>query len=188
MNQPGLILDYASPRKRSQFRLASKSLLETQSVGNELQIREWMGDRGVALWWIVASSLMVGNLVRVTVVNRDWNGLSLFVIAAWIATLFPVIHQTWTQTLLRIGDGTMRLKMGGPFRKRAYAWSLDDVEVIQVIGTQFRENAPVLAELEILAVGTPPVRLFTDHPQADVVRVANDIERAVGRLTKEVGG
>src|SRR6266700_4246992 len=179
MDQPGLILDYASPRKRSQFRLASRSLLERQWEGDELQVREWMGDRGGALWWIVVSSLMVGNLVRVTVANRDWNGLALFVISAWIATLFPVIHQTWTQTVLRIGDGTMRLTMGGPFHQRAYAWPLDDVEVIQVIGTQFRENAPVLAELEILALGTPPVRLFTDHPQSDVVRVANDIERAV---------
>jgi hypothetical protein len=42
-----------------------------------------------------------------------------------------------------------------------------------------QEGAPVLGELEILAHGTPPIRLFTDHEERRIANMAAEVERAM---------
>ena len=92
-----------------------------------------------------------------------------------------VIQQSWRETVLRVGDGQMRLMMGGPLARRRWSWRLEQVLAVRVIATQVREDdgAPVLGEVEILAEGSPPLRLFTDHREGMLNGMVVEIERAV---------
>jgi hypothetical protein len=185
MPEPQIILDYASPRKRSQFRLASASLLESKWMDRTLVIREWLAGQGGAVVAIGASFLMVANLAAMTLyeVNVRVHPVEVIIcwscVALWLALLPAVIQQTWRETVLRIGEDGMHLTMGGPFSRRRYVRLFDQIQSIRVIPTQSQEGAPLLAEIEILADNAPPIRLFTDHTQPKLAQLASEIEQAV---------
>lgn len=185
MPEPQIILDYASPRKRSQFRLASASLLESKWMGRTLVIREWLAGQGGAVVAIGMTFLVVANLAQMAFFNINFRNelveaiICWSVVAAWLALLPAVIQQTWRETLLRIGDGSMHLTMGGPFARQRYVRLFDQIQSIRVIPTQNHEGAPVLAEIEILADNAPPIRLFTDHTLPRLQQLAAEIEQAV---------
>jgi hypothetical protein len=103
----------------------------------------------------------------------------LAIIATGIALVPLVIQQSWRETLLRLQDGTMHLTMGGPLTRRRFAWRFDQVQAVRLIATQVEEESPLLAEIEILADGSPPIRLFTDHSQSLLERIAGEIQRAL---------
>jgi hypothetical protein len=180
-----MILDYAGPRKRSTFRLASASLLESSWTGAVLIIRERLAGQTLAVVAIALTFIMMCSLVR-TVVHESlrrfdlsWIIVTGLFIAGWVAVVLAVIRQTWRETVLRIGDGVMQLSMGTPFTQQNYHRSFDQIHSIRVIGTQVADGAPLLAEMEILADNLPPVRLFTDHPLAHLSALAGEIDRAV---------
>jgi len=185
MPEPQMILDYASPRKRSKFRLASASLLESRWEGENLIIREWLAGQAGAILAIVLTFFMVGNLAREGFAEwRRLHTLSTAIIAGffvtgWLVLVPAIIQQTWRETILRIGDGAMKLSMGGPFSRQHYLRQFDQVQAVRVISTQVREGAPLLAEIEILADNAPPIRLFTDHPEARLVLLSQEIDQAV---------
>jgi hypothetical protein len=106
------------------------------------------------------------------------------IIGLAIALVPAVIQQSWRETVLRIGDGEMRLTMGGPLARRRWSWRLEQVQAVRVIATQLQDDgAPVLGEVEILAEGSPPLRLFTDHREGMLNGMVVEIERAVrGRV------
>src|SRR4051812_443459 len=169
MSEPNLILDYASPRKRSRFRLASKSLLDCRWVEDDLIVREWLAGQSEAKLAIAATAVMLA--ISGGLVASEWHrtavGMLIFVFAIIglaIALVPAVIQQSWRETTLRVGDGQMRLTMGGPLARRRWSWRLEQVHAVRVIATQLQDDgAPVLGEIEILAEGSPPIRLFTDH-------------------------
>jgi hypothetical protein len=185
MSEQQIILDYASPRKRSKFRLASGSLLESRWEGENLIIREWLAGQAGAVVAIVATFFMVGNLALEGFV--EWEHLNnlvvaviaAFFVAGWLTLVPAIIQQTWRETVLRIGDGAMKLSMGGPFSRQHYQRRFDQVQAVRVISTQVRDGAPLLAEIEILADNAPPIRLFTDHPEARLVLLSQEIDQAV---------
>jgi hypothetical protein len=183
-----MILDYASPRKRSRFRLASKSLLDCRWAGEELVVREWLAGQSEAKTAIAATGVML--MISGGLVASEWHrtavGMLIFIFAiiGLAVGLVPlVIQQSWRETVLRVGDGTMRLVMGGPLARRRWSWRLEQVQAVRVIATQVREDdgAPVLGEVEILAEGSPPLRLFTDHREGMLNGMVVEIERAVRR-------
>src|SRR4051812_25651681 len=119
MPEPNLILDYASPRKRSRFRLASKSLLDCRWAGEDLIVRESLAGQSEAKMAIAATGVMLA--ISGGLVASEWHrtavGFLIFILAIMglaVALVPAVIQQSWRETLLRIGDGTMRLVMGGP--------------------------------------------------------------------------
>src|SRR5690349_8229744 len=184
MSEPNLILDYASPRKRSRFRLASKSLLDCSWTGEELVVREWLAGQAEAKKAIAATGVMLA--ISGGVVASEWHRTAvgmlifIFVIIALALALVPaVIQQSWRETVLRIGDGEMRLTMGGPFARRQWSWRLAQVQAVRVIATQMKADAPELGEVEILADGTAPLRLFTDHREGMLNGMVVEIERAL---------
>lgn len=180
--EPHMILDYAGPRKRSRFRLASRSLLESRvTADGGAVVREWLAGQQQALAAVVATGLMLG--ASVAVLASEWRRTPLGVlavpgglIAAALALIPVVVQQSWRQTVLRAWDGTLRLSMGGPLARRTFAWRFDEVDAVRVIVTQSQAGASVLAEIEILAARTPPIRLFTDHPERELVRIHGEIE------------
>jgi hypothetical protein len=186
MSEPNLILDYASPRKRSRFRLASKSLLDCRWVEEDLAVREWLAGQSQAKLAIAVTGVMLA--LSGGIVASEWHrtavGMLLIIlvlIGLALALVPAVIQQSWRETVLRIGDGTMRLVMGGPLARRRWSWRLEQVLAVRVIATQVREDdgAPVLGEVEILAEGSPPIRLFTDHREGMLNGMVVEIERAV---------
>jgi len=186
MSEPNLILDYASPRKRSRFRLASKSLLDCRWAGEDLVVREWLAGQSQAKMAIAATGVRLA--ISGALVASEWHrtavGMLIFIIAIMglAVGLVPlVIQQSWRETVLRVGDGQMRLMMGGPLARRRWSWRLEQVLAVRVIATQVREDdgAPVLGEVEILPEGSPPLRLFTDHREGMLNGMVVEIERAV---------
>jgi hypothetical protein len=70
--------------------------------------------------------------------------------------------------------------MGGPLARRRWSWRLEQVQAVRVIATQLQDDgAPVLGEVEILAEGSPPLRLCTDHREGMLNGMVVEIERAV---------
>jgi hypothetical protein len=184
MDQSGLILDYASPRKRSKFRLASASLLRWQWEDAGLVVREWLDGQARAKVAIIATLIMLGIAGFNTWLFHEHTptGMLIFLgtlIGLGLALVPVIIQQSWRETLLTIGWGTIALKMGGPLASRSFSWRFEEVEAIRVIALQMQEGAPVLGELEILAQGTPPIRLFTDHEERRLANMAAEIERAI---------
>jgi hypothetical protein len=184
MPEPQMILDYASPRKRSRFRLASKSLLDCGWVGEELVVREWLAGQAEAKRAIAVTGVMLA--ISGGLIASEWHrtavGFLIFILAIMglAVGLVPlVIQQSWRETVLRVGDGTMRLVMGGPLARRRWSWRLEQVLAVRVIATQLQADAPVLGEVEILAEGTPPLRLFTDHREGMLNGMVVEIERGV---------
>jgi hypothetical protein len=185
MDQPaGLILDYASPRKRSKFRLASASLLRWRWEDPGLVVREWLDGQTQARRAIIATLIMLA----IAGFNAwdDWKntpiGMLIFLLAVigmGLALVPVIVQKNWRETVLTIGWGTISLKMGGPLASRSFSWRFEEVEAFRVIALQMQEGAPVLGELEILAQGTPPIRLFTDHEERRLANVAAEIERAM---------
>jgi hypothetical protein len=184
MDDPNLILDYASPRKRSRFRLASGSLLDCQWEGEALVVRESLAGQEQAKMsiWVTAGMLAIS----LWLVWSEWTktpiGMLIFVlgvIAVAIGLVPVVIQQSWRETLLLLRDGTMRLTMGGPLARRRFSWRFDQVQAVRLIGTQMQEGAPVLGEIEILADGSPPIRLYTDHSEPLLARIGEEIHRAL---------
>jgi hypothetical protein len=184
MDQPGLILDYASPRKRSKFRLASASLLRWRWEDAGLVVREWLDGQSQAKVAIIATLIMlaIAGFNTWFFHDRTPTGMLIFMgalIALGLALVPVIIQQSWRETVLTIGWGTIALKMGGPLASRSFSWRFEEVEAIRVIALQMREGAPVLGELEILAQGTPPIRLFTDHEERRLANMAGEVERAI---------
>jgi hypothetical protein len=180
-----MILDYAGPRRRSQFRLASRSLLDLRASADEgAVVREWLAGQGRAVAAIVTSALLFVLLGWVTAVEWDrtpWPLLAIpiAVIVGGVALVPMVIQQSWSETVLRAWDGTLTLRMGGPLARRHLAWQFDEVDAVRVIVTQSQAGAQVLGEIEIIAARTPPVRLFTDHPEAELSAIHLAVERVM---------
>jgi hypothetical protein len=101
--------------------------------------------------------------------------------AGGLALIPVVVQESWRQTVLLVWDGTLRLTMGGPLRSREWVWDAADVDSVRAILTQSQPDAPLLAEIEVLARGAPPIRLFTDHPESELSRIAAEIGRALRR-------
>jgi hypothetical protein len=164
-------------------------LLDCRWAGEELVVREWLAGQSEAKKAIVATGVMLA--ISVGLVASEWHrtavGTLIFffaIIGLAIALVPAVIQQSWRETVLRIGDGEMRLTMGGPLARRRWSWRLEQVQAVRVIATQLQDDgAPVLGEVEILAEGSPPLRLFTDHREGMLNGMVVEIERAVrGRV------
>jgi hypothetical protein len=180
-----MILDYAGPRKRSQFRLASRSLIDcTLTPGGAVVVREWLAGQAQAVISIVVASGML--ILAGIVLAIEWprttigcGGAVLLVIVSGFGLIPAVVQQSWRETVLTAGDGMLRLRMGGPLSSRSFAWEYAEVDALLLIGTQRQPDAEELAEIEILAARTPPIRLFTDHPEARLKQIHEMLARAL---------
>jgi hypothetical protein len=182
------ILDYASPRKRSRFRLASSSLLAhgwEGDGGDRYRVREWLAQQEQAKLAIALAVVIL--IISGFLVAAEWRRSSAYTLAFVLIpdvltlVLIPlVIQQSWRETHLVLFDGVARLTMGGRLARRSFSWPFADVHAVRVIVTQTGDGiTPALGEIEILAANTPPVRLFTDHPEYLLARIGAEIDCAL---------
>jgi len=185
MSQPNVILDYASPRKRSPLRMASASLLRHEWVDGGLVVHERLHDQAQAIAVIVVSALpllmMIGRLF-----DSPWRGTPMVALAfpaavmlGWLAAILMVVQQSWTRTELTLRDRTLRLRMGGPLSRRVFERTFDQVHAVRVIPMEVGEDNAGLGEIEILVERIPPVRLFTDHPEWRLAVIGRAIDLAL---------
>jgi hypothetical protein len=69
--------------------------------------------------------------------------------------------------------------MGGPLSSRQWSWAADEVDSVRTILTQNQPDALLLAEVEILARGSAPIRLFTDHAEGELAEIVNGITQSL---------
>jgi hypothetical protein len=184
MSQPEMILDYASPRKRSALRMAAQSELDWAWVGGELFVRERLANQVQAVLAIVLSGFTVMTVWPAALSGpvRFSPGvlvLPMLVTAPWVAVVLMVVQQSWGRTELRVGDGEVRLYTGGPLAHRRYAWRFEQVHAVRVVALGGQWDAWPLGEIEILAEGSVIVRLFTDHLESRLTQVAAAIDAAL---------
>jgi hypothetical protein len=184
--QPELILDYASRRKRSAFRLASGSILDAAWSGDRERytVHERLAGQAGAVAAIVFCLFSLPLLIGISIAEARRADAGLFVLIAVAIligiTLVPMtIQQNWYQIRLTVFDRHLHLRMGGPLRKHDWTWPAADVDSVRLLNTQNEPDAPLLAEIEILARGVPPIRLFTDHLESELTRIATEINRAL---------
>src|SRR5215217_2642281 len=127
MGQPQMILDYAGPRKRSRFRMASRSVIACRwdgaagedgvvivSARLEGQEQATLFIGAAALMLVLAAGLMIAEAARSQV------GFVVFqssLIVAGVALIPVVVQQSWRRTILAAGDGVVTLTMGGPLSR-----------------------------------------------------------------------
>jgi hypothetical protein len=174
-----LILDYASPRKRSAMRMAARSRLEWawDDDGGGLLVCERLENQAQAVVALVGSLIPVLTMWPAALSGpvRFSPGLLFvpaLVTAFWVTVALQVVQQSWGRTELRVGDGVVRLRTGGPLARRQYQWEFAQVYEVRVVPLGGQWDAWPLGEIEILAEGSTVVRLFTDHPENRLTAIA----------------
>jgi hypothetical protein len=126
--------------------------------------------------------IMIGLLV----VGGEWRrtppamlALPGLVFVAWAIVTPLVIQHSWSRTELSVLDGTVRLWLGGPLSHRRFAWRVDQVHAVRVIAAQIPGADFAVGEIEVLAEGTPPIRLFTDHTEWRLSDIGRSIDLAM---------
>jgi hypothetical protein len=186
VSQPEMILDYASPRKRSSLRMASKSLLDCTWLEDGVVVREYLDEQAQAIIVVVGSTLTIIIMLALLLVAGEWRrtppamlALPGLVFAAWAVVTPLVIQHSWSRTELSVRDGTVRLWMGGPLSHRLFTWRVDQVNAVRMIAIPVAGVDFALGEIEILAEGTPPIRLFTDHTEWRLAAVGQAVDLAM---------
>lgn len=181
---PGAIIDYASPRKREgKLRLPATSRLELVRRPSDTTVIERLtGQTGTIAALIFAGFVLVVVAVMAVGYAKDFVAVSALLGALWLAeaALIPVvINNTWRRTTLSARPDALTLTFTAPFGNRQYKWPTRDVADVRLVVTQ--PTPPALAELEIHIVGSPLVKLFTDHLARELYEVRDALLEGMGR-------
>ena len=183
MSELSPILDYASPRKRSKFRMASASVLRVTQEEGGVQVVETLTGQAVAVGAIIFF-LIAGTMMCVAGAEAGWVALAVLILVVGLPGLVViplVIQENWRRTELTVEPvaGELRLRFRAPLRSREYRWPLSAVLSISVGLTQAQEDAPVLGEIEVVAEGSPMIKLFTDHGERELVLICDMLNEAM---------
>ena len=188
MTDPTAILDYAGPRKRSVLRLAAVSRIDAGVADGRVTVVESLAGEGGA-----TAALVFGAFVLVAVaalnlpqvysfrhhhLQRDWAAglvLPTLLDAGVLATMAGVLQQTWRQTRLAVEYDDVRLSFTSPFRRRHYRWAGAEIADVVVVATANVDTPAPLAEVLITRVAGGEIRLFTDHPSAQLTPIADAV-------------
>ncbi len=155
MNDPGAILDYASPRPRGKVRLPSQSTLEVREDADSVTVVERLSGKAGAILAIVFAAAMFALLTATflgnALPNQRWQrsiedavevGLrsgALFVVPVLLAGLVVmllVVNNTWRRTVLLANADGLLLRFFAPLTPtRVHAWPADRVEAVRVEST-----------------------------------------------------
>src|SRR5438045_3564097 len=102
MSQPETILDYASPRKRTALRMASRSLLDLECVEDGVVVREHLAEQGQALGVILGSTVVI--LMMVLMLVGEWHRtprgfmvIPAILVLSWAIVVPLVIQGSWSR-------------------------------------------------------------------------------------------
>jgi hypothetical protein len=175
------IIDYSSPRPRSNLRLPSMSRIVCQVDAGQFIVQEWLEARERAIAAVCFAVLMLAYLGAVAVFSRDWS-VSFVMVFFWLveaAVMLLVIHQTWRRTLLTVTSAQLLLKFTSPLYRKSHNWEASDVvEVISVLTANAQSEDP-LGELRIQISNGQDIRLFTDHRTAQIDELAVAVRQAL---------
>jgi hypothetical protein len=194
----GPILDYASPRQLGKVRLPSTSRIEVVMERDGVVVREWLQAKAGAIVAMVIAVFTFGMLViaattpshyRLSMGDRIFQAALPGVVGiAEIIVLLLVINNTWRQTVFEARSDSLLLTFIAPFGKRRYEWGASQVEDIRVELTTGAEHRNSLGELELHLAGLPLVKLFSDHPAAELQDLAGRLRLAIRLATSGAGG
>lgn len=186
----GPILDYSSPRPQGRVRLPSRSRIEMRTERDGVVISEWLQAKGsvIAVMAIAVFSLVLLGVTASGAFTRrmhmeDRIILGTVPVAVGIVeviVLLMVINNTWRRTTLEARRDSLLLTFTAPFGMERYEWGASQVEEFRVEATTTLEHRNSLGELEIHLAGLPLVKLFTDHPAAELQSMAVRLRQEVG--------
>ena len=164
--------------------MTSKSLLDCRWLEDGVVVRESLDEQSQAVVVLIGSALTV--LILVATMLSEWRrtppallALPAIIIAAWAVVVPLVIQHNWSRTELSVRDGTVRLHMGGPLASRHFTWRFDQINAVRVIAIPIDGVDFALGEIELLAEGTPPIRLFTDHTEFRLAQIGQTLDLAL---------
>ena len=185
MDQPQLVLDYASPRKRGKVRLPATSRLDVfADPDGTVRVVETLTGHGTAVF-ALAFGLGIAFFVGFTVWTEMARTLrrspdafqlvaTLILVASLIAELVLtvlIVRQTWGRTELAVGPRKTTLEFSGPLtRKWRREWANDQMGGIVLAPTETAEHATRLAELQLRPPGMM-INLFTDHRESTLAEI-----------------
>jgi hypothetical protein len=186
----GPILDYASPRQHGKVRLPSHSRIVVELDRDRIIVREWLEAKAGAIMAMViavftllalAMTMYQGITGRMHRDDRLWLVAVPGVVGAceiWVFLL--VVNNTWRRTVLEVRSDALLLAFASPFGDRRYEWGASQIEDIRVDLTTTAKNRNTLGELVVHLAGLPLVKLFTDHPAAELAELSGRLRQAVG--------
>jgi len=198
------ILDYAGPRSHGKVRLPAKSVLRLQHHDDGVSVLETLSGKGEAVAGLAFAGFILLYLACLIVPGVIWAmhaqnhvmqrlGPYLLLAGVWVleaALSLVVIQRTWRRTALSVRDGRVVLEMSSPFGSRRWEWPCDAGAEIRVISTGVGPDSEPLAEVQVRPAGEVTARLFTDHGERELTRVAGELSRCVGmmrEIEKEMG-
>lgn len=185
----GPILDYASPRQRGKVRLPSNSRIVVESERDGVIVREWLQAKAgammamlIALVAFLALAMtayqgITGRMHRQDRILLIW--VPAVVGACEIGVFLLVVNNTWRRTTLEARNDGLMLAFAAPFGRKRYEWGASQIEVIRVELTTTAEHRNSLGELQVHLAGLPLVKLFTDHPAAELQDLSARLRQAV---------
>jgi hypothetical protein len=180
LDEPSLILDYASPRKRVRLRMPAKSRIDVICEPGQVDVIETLKGKGQAIGGIVFACFVL--LVMLKLILTERHGTVWVLGPFWFAeagVLVLVIHQTWRKTLLSVTAERVQLKFTSPLTSKSYEWPAIDVADVQAVVTANPNSFNPLAELRMRMASGGEVHLFTDHPAREIQELAVAIDRVL---------
>jgi hypothetical protein len=177
VQQPVLILDYASPRTRTRLRMPSKSVLDVIEEPGGILVVETLSGRAEAVGAIAFGVFMLIYLTILMIALRG-QGAGWVLGPFWLAeavVLILVIHQTWRKTTLIVTDRAVWLRFISPLTRKAYQWPAQMVASVSAVPTAHATAGQALAELAIHLNSGQQICLFTDHPDREIDRLSTTI-------------
>jgi hypothetical protein len=189
VERPQLVLDYASPRPRVKLRLAANSILRHEMVDDgRCVITEALAGKQSAVLGVAFAAFVLGN-IPVQLLNEptltlkrsgDVLGFLCFLAIAMVALSLRIVHNTWRRTVLSADRRRVEVIFTGPLTPtRRYSAPPASLEKIEVAAMDADAR---LGELRIAPLDGAELHLFTDHPFADVHRLAQSIAAALGEV------
>jgi hypothetical protein len=176
-DQPAVILDYASPRKRDPLRLPARSVLEINCDVGRVGVVESLKAKGEAIGgmtFAIVMLLYMGALM-LTERGRDAGWVLAPFWLAEAAVLVLVVLQTWRKTFLIVSHQKVSLRFTTPISSTLYEWPASHVtRVLAIITGHSKRNLP-LGQLTLYLQDGGEVRLFTDHPADEIGPLAETI-------------
>lgn len=186
----GPILDYASPRQRGKVRLPSNSRIVVESDRDGVIVREWLQAKAGAIMAMVIAAVALAALAMTAfegltgrVYTRDrlpMVAVPAVVAACEVWVFLLVANNTWRRTILEARRDALMLAFTAPFGGKRYEWGASQIEDIRVELTTMAEHRNTLGELQVHLAGLPLVKLFTDHPAAELQELSARLRQAVG--------
>lgn len=188
--EPGLILDYASPRPRGGVRAArlpARSKLTIDQSDGAVRVTESLEGQGAAIAAIAFALFVMAVMLPLFLGLKPRRDAGAFVCLGpfWLsmATLIPcVINSTWRRTVIDVNRESLRIRVGAPlWGRRNFEWAGDRVASVEAL--QWADGsrmAAAIARVIVTIRDGKPVVLFSGHDLRELLWIAGLVRDTMG--------